>query len=62
MTAAFKAWSLSLQKTKVGQLFENDPHPINLLVSAIKISSLDAQPLRVSVKKLVSFLHVNTAG
>ncbi|KZS07082.1 putative Ribosomal L1 domain-containing protein [Daphnia magna] len=47
--AAFKAWSCTLQKTKSGQLFEDDPHPINLLVSAIKISSSDAQPLRVKL-------------
>ncbi|XP_057367298.1 ribosomal L1 domain-containing protein CG13096-like [Daphnia carinata] len=47
--AAFKAWSCTLQKTKTGQLFEDDPHPINLLVSAIKISSSDSQPLRVKL-------------
>ncbi|KAI9555845.1 hypothetical protein GHT06_018362 [Daphnia sinensis] len=47
--AAFKAWSCTTKKMKTGQLFEDDPHPINLLVSAIKISSSTAQPLRVKL-------------
>ena len=39
-----------MQQTSGGQLFDDDPHPINLLVSAIKIPNGEAHPLRVYVK------------
>lgn len=36
-------------------MFDDDPHPINLLVSAIKIPNGEAHPLRVYVETRNSF-------
>lgn len=56
--ASFEAFKVAQQKSNGGKLFESDPEPIILLVSAIKIPNDDPHPLYVYVSFSIKCLQI----